>query len=193
MLSEFFHNTQELTLNPIDALRNLREEKLGKAFIYFIALVLVESVLFLIVLNSTISDLTFGMISLGDIVTVNIAYLIVFFIGASIICNIIIMLIISVIQHIFVFIFGGRKGIKQTIKAVIYSYVPIAVIGWVPFVGLISYIWAVILLIFAVRELHEISTARAILAVISLIVFIVITVVAIIAYIILGIYLPSQQ
>ena len=52
MLSKFFQNTQELTLNPINALINLRDEKLGQAFIYFIELVFIQSVLVLIVLNS---------------------------------------------------------------------------------------------------------------------------------------------
>ena len=127
------------------------------------------------------------MITLGDITTVNLAYLIGFFIGISIFCSTLIMLMISVIQNISIYIFGGRKGIKQTIKAVIYSYVPIALIGWIPFAGLIGYIWAVILLIFAVRELQEISTARAILAVTILLLVIVIMTIILVLCAIFGI------
>lgn len=67
--------------------------------------------------------------------------------------------------HLFVWAFGGRKGYGNTIKAFAYGYTPVFLFGWLPFVGMLFSIWALILNIIGIRQLHEISTGRAIGAV----------------------------
>ncbi len=69
------------------------------------------------------------------------------------------------ILHIFVYIVGGRKGIDQTIKAVMYSFTPSLLFGWVPIIGVLAVIWDVILLVIGIRQLHDLTTGKAILAV----------------------------
>jgi hypothetical protein len=69
------------------------------------------------------------------------------------------------ILHLFVLLVGGRKGVEQTLKAVMYSATPIFVLGWIPLIGFLTLIYALFLEILAVRELQEVSTGRAILAV----------------------------
>jgi len=64
-----------------------------------------------------------------------------------------------------VYIAGGRKDIMQTEKAAIYGSTPFLLLGWIPVIGLvIGGIWAIILTIIGLRELHEITTGKAILA-----------------------------
>lgn len=68
--------------------------------------------------------------------------------------------------HIWVYLVGGRNGIGETIKAVIYGMTPSLLLGWIPIVGFIALIWALIVETIGVRQLHELSTGKAVLAVI---------------------------
>ena len=164
MISNFIETGKELLLNPTDALIKLRDEKLDQAFIFFLLIIAVFTVLSTIVTAiMTPAEnpvFFFGGYALGA------------FIG-----SIVLVLICTGILHIFAFILGGINSIDQTLKAVIYSFVPVALLGWIPLVGLISFIWAAILLIFALRELQKMSTMHAaltvILPIIVLIVFII--------------------
>ncbi|WP_054848412.1 hypothetical protein [Methanoculleus chikugoensis] len=48
-------------------------------------------------------------------------------------------LLVGVWLHIWVYIFGGRRGIGQTLKAAMYSYTPpFYIIAWIPILGLIG-------------------------------------------------------
>jgi hypothetical protein len=67
--------------------------------------------------------------------------------------------------HLFIRAFGGRKGYENTIKAFAYGNTPVLLFGWIPFVGGLFSVWALVLDIIGVRQLHEISTGRAVGAV----------------------------
>jgi len=60
--------------------------------------------------------------------------------------------------HIWVYLVGGRRGVAQTIKAVMYGSTPSFLLGFLP--------WALIVQVIGVRQLQELSTGRAILALI---------------------------
>jgi len=77
-----------------------------------------------------------------------------------------------------VYLVGGRKGIEQTIKTLMYAMMPQYLFVWIPVVNLI---WALIVGIIGVRQLHELSTERAVLAVILAIIIPAIILGAIIA------------
>ena len=67
--------------------------------------------------------------------------------------------------HLFVRVFGGRKGYRNTIKAFAYGNTPVFLFGWIPFAGGLFWVWALVLNIIGIRQLHEISTGRAVGAV----------------------------
>jgi hypothetical protein len=67
--------------------------------------------------------------------------------------------------HVFVILFGGQKGLTQTVKAVMYASTPALLLGWIPFVSFIGSVWTVILIIIGVRENQEMTTGRAVLVV----------------------------
>ena len=60
--------------------------------------------------------------------------------------------------HIWVYLVGGRRGVAQTIKAVMYGSTPSFLLGFLP--------WALIVQVIGIRQLQELSTGRAILALI---------------------------
>jgi hypothetical protein len=67
--------------------------------------------------------------------------------------------------HLWVYIFGGRRGIWQTIKAVMYGDTPFLLFGWIPFIGFVFTLWSLVLGIFGIQELQELSSLKATLAV----------------------------
>lgn len=97
--------------------------------------------------------------------------------------------IIGAIYHIGVYIVGGKKGIEQTIKALMYGQTPGLLLGWIPIIGIIAGIWSFVLYILGIRQLQEITTGKAILAVLIPIIIIVVLIVilAIIAAFVFGI------
>jgi hypothetical protein len=90
--------------------------------------------------------------------------------------------------HLFVRAFGGRKGYGNTIKAFAYGNTPIFLFGWIPFVGGLFSIWALVLDIIGIRQLHGISTGRAIgavlLSILALIVIVVLIVLVVVLFVV---------
>lgn len=80
------------------------------------------------------------------------------------------------IIHLGVLLFGGKKGYRQTVKALIYGGTPSYLLGWLPVGGIFSSIWTFILEILGVRELQKFSTGRAIAAVLTPIIIIVVAI-----------------
>jgi hypothetical protein len=91
-------------------------------------------------------------------------------------------LIFAAWLHLWVYLLGGREGIMQTFKAIIYGNTPRLILGWIPFIGFIFALWSLVLGILGVRELQEISSGKAILAFAIAIMIPVIIIIVIAAY-----------
>ena len=87
--------------------------------------------------------------------------------------------------HLFVRAFGGRKGYGNTIKAFAYGNTPVFLFGWIPFAGGLFWIWALVLNIIGIRQLHEISTGRAVGAVLLSIVALGVIIALIVMFVVL--------
>jgi hypothetical protein len=99
--------------------------------------------------------------------------------------GIIAALYIAVWLHIWVYLFGGRKGLKQTVKVITYGATPCLLLGWVPGPNIIiAPIWSLLLVINGAMELHELSPGMAILAIILTILVPLIIVGAVVATIV---------
>jgi len=68
--------------------------------------------------------------------------------------------------HLWVYIFGGRRGIRQTLKVMFYSNTPNYFFGWIPILGLFVGIWSLVLEVIGIMKLQNLSRNRAIGAVI---------------------------
>jgi len=84
--------------------------------------------------------------------------------------------------HLWVYLLGGRKGIMQTFKAIIYAHTPRLLLGWIPVIGFIFMLWSLVLGVLGIRELQEISTGKAILAVVIAIIIPVVIIIVLAAY-----------
>jgi len=80
----------------------------------------------------------------------------------------------GLIIHAFVLLMGGTKGAKQTIKTTMYASTPFLLLGWIPIVSTIAYIWSLVLLVIGIKENHQMETGNAVLVVIIPIVLVII-------------------
>lgn len=159
--------------DPVETLVAHRGEALEDAFKYLVVLLVIFAVL-----QALITSVFFGAMSM-TFPGMNVAILALLSIVFGIIGGLLGFVIGGVIQHLFVLIVGGRMGLSATLKAVIYSATPALLFGWVPFVGFVASLWSLVLEVLAIRELHEISTARAVFAVV--IPFAIVVILAILA------------
>ncbi|MDI6810781.1 MAG: YIP1 family protein [archaeon] len=147
-----------------------KEDMIGDAFKYYVVILMIPAVLLAIIAAVAFSLFAgmFGMFgvpampfgaAMGPLLTVGVFILLL----AG---GLIGVFIDGLWLHLWVYLVGGRNGVVQTIKAVMYGATPSLLMGWIPIFNVIALIWALIVGIIGVRQLHELSTGKAILAVI---------------------------
>ena len=172
---EFVEKVKGILTDPSKTFDALKGETLGESVKYYAVIAAISAAL-----NALLFALAFGtmfgqlgtMMGAGAGIAGAVAIFVVLFI-----LGIIGTFVGGAIFHIFVYLAGGRKGLTQTIKAVIYGSTPGLLLGWIPFIGMLGGIWSLVLEVLGIRQLHEMTTGRAVLAVvIMLVVFVVLTV-----------------
>ena len=174
--------------NPARQFAAAKDDSLSDAFKYYIPLLAILGAILSIVaaigVNMIVSMLGLsglvlmpGLPELGGIIPL----LGVGTFMGTIILGIIAALYIAVWLHIWTYLLGGKKGLRQTTKAVVYGATPCLILGWLaPVNVLIAPIWSVLLIIGGLIELHELSPGRSIIAVIlAILVPVIVCIVAI--------------
>ena len=178
---EFVEKIKGILTEPSKTFDALKGETLGESIKYYAFIAAISAAL-----NTLLFTLAFGTMfgQLGTMMgaSAGVAGAVVFFVFLFIF-GIIGVLISGAIFHIFVYLAGGRKGLTQTIKAVIYGSTPGLLIGWIPFIGMIGGLWSLVLEVLGIRQLHEMTTGRAVLAVVIMLVVLVIVTVLLAAVI----------
>jgi hypothetical protein len=178
--------------NPADTFGELRKETLGGALkytliclvIFGVAAGLVSSLPFTLT-GVAMWEMWFGGASnpLGSILGGALSWIPIT-VGFSIVGGLLFIFVGGAWIHLWVYLLGGRKshGYRQTVKALAYGVTPMCVVGWVPLIGgLAGGIWALVVAVIGLRELHGITTGKATAAYLlpAAIVFIVIVVIAV--------------
>ncbi len=169
---EFVEKVKGILTEPVKTFDTLKGETLGESIKYYAVIAAISAAL-----NALLFAFTFGtmfgqlgmMIGAGAGAAGAIVFFVVLFIF-----GIIGTFIGGAIFHIFVYLAGGRKGLNQTIKAVIYGSTPGLLLGWIPLIGVLAGIWSLVLEVLGIRQLHEMTTERAVLAVVIMLVVLVI-------------------
>jgi hypothetical protein len=144
---------------PGKSFDSVKGKKLGEAFRFM----LVVSIPFA-VLNGIVGGLTTDYISAGLEGVVAFPLLVAGTMVGSYVGIVVFLTLFGLWLHFWVYIFGARKGLEQTIKSVYYGYSPSYLLGWIPFVSIIAMIWSLVVQWAGVRKLHGISGERAALA-----------------------------
>jgi hypothetical protein len=170
-----------LLLSPVETFQQSRADEPNAVFTYFAALLLIHGFLLAIISLVGIESLPRFAGMPGGIAVP----FIVFFMALA--AGFVLTLLFAAWLHLWVYLLGGRKGIMQTFKAIIYGHTPRLLLGWIPVIGFIFMLWSLALGILGIRELQEMSTGKAILAVaiaviIPLIILIILAAYFMIAY-----------
>ena len=159
MIDPIVTRVKGFLLKPVETFQQFKNDEPGIVFSYFAALLLIHAILSAIIAVIGIETLPrYAGIPEGIAVPV-----IVFFMALA--GGFIVTLIFAAWLHLWVYILGGRKGIMQTFKAIIYGHTPRLLLGWIPFIGFVFMLWSLVLGILGIHELQEMSTGKAILAV----------------------------
>ena len=163
---EYFELIKGFFLSPVETFRKVKDTDYRDTLLYFLVLVLINTALsvpiMLVSLSSTWFNGVFGMLGLRTLTGFGIVIIAVLMIIAALV----LLFIGAAWLHLWVYLFGGRKGYRETLKALAFGETPALLLGWIPLVGFLAGIWSLVLSILGVRELHGISTGRALGAVI---------------------------
>jgi hypothetical protein len=161
----FFAKIKNVLLNPTDFFKWLNEKTIGKAFLYFLGLMTLYTILDTIISFTAIKTVISTIFSELEMSIPKFWLTGGFFpviVLVSIILAIIGVFIISGLLHIWILIFGGKDDFNKTFQVYTYSRTPLWLFGWIPFIWIFAWIYSLILLIIGTRELHGINNKRAI-------------------------------
>ena len=70
----------------------------------------------------------------------------------------------AAIMHLFVMLFGGKQGFKETVTTVAYASAPVP-LSLIPLVGYAAGVYSIVLVIMGLRERQKMSTGNSVAAV----------------------------
>ncbi|MDW7726728.1 MAG: Yip1 family protein [Candidatus Methanoperedens sp.] len=190
---DFVEKVKGFLMEPSRTFDASKEDTLEDAIKYYAVIIAVYSALFALIVTFAFGSLG-SMMGLGQLgmmagAGAGIGGALIIFV-MILVSGIVGVFISGAIIHIGVLIVGGKKGITQTIKAVIYGSTPGLLLGWIPLIGMLAAIWSFVLEILGIRQLQEVTTGRAIIAVIIPVV--ILTIIIIIA-VIAGLFFTTYQ
>jgi hypothetical protein len=159
MITTIIEKAKGFLLDPAGTFRTSKPDEPGVALPYFILLLLVHAVISALLAGVMVGRGPVpGLMAGGDF---NAAAVFFGILAGGLIGAV----VFGAWLHLWVYILGGRRGIWQTLKVVMYGDTPYLLFGWVPFIGFFFMLWSLVLGILGIRELQEISTLKAIVAV----------------------------
>jgi hypothetical protein len=188
MFEQIIEKIKGFLLKPVETFQKSREDEVVPALSYFVVLLIIFGVLSAIVsaagiMKNPIPSMLKPVLGTGDPVVV---FITVFF--SVILFWLFLILVWGLVLHIFAYLVGGRKGLWNTEKAVIYGSTPFLLIGWIPVIGpVIGGLWTIVLEILGIRELQELSTTKAILALVIPVAILFVVLILILAWLFVAI------
>jgi len=188
MFEDLMSEMKGFIMSPSETFKKTSGKSLGAAYQYYAALLVFFTILFGIVVVSiglaaftSMVDSMAGMPIIGDVAAgaaENFSGFIIslgaFFVYLVFLFYLLGVFVSGLIIHAFVLLMGGTKGAKQTIKTTMYASTPFLLLGWIPIVSSIAYIWSLVLLVIGIKENHQMETGNAVLVVIIPIVLVII-------------------
>jgi hypothetical protein len=168
MLETIFSRVKGFILDPVGTYRASRDDPAKIVFSCFGALLV-----FYAIMSAVITALSFTAMSMlglfGEVMPFGSGFaaaMLVLIFVMVLIAGTIFTLVAGAWIHLWVYLFGGRNGIMQTMKITVYGMTPSLAFGWIPGIGILFVAWSFILDILGLRELAGLNTNKAALAMI---------------------------
>ncbi|KUG19853.1 MAG: YIP1 family protein [Methanomicrobiaceae archaeon] len=156
---EFFPIFRGMITEPQKTIRKSRSASLGDAITYFVIVLVIYGVLTAVFTGILGQVIPFFFPAVEDLFSA------AFFLVGLVISGVIGLFLLGAILHIFIKIAGGSGGYTETMRAFALAGTPLAVIGWIPVLGLLSWLWTLVLVVLGAREYHKLSVIRAVIAI----------------------------
>jgi len=149
--------------NPSESFWKVADEDIRDTLLYFFIIAVIYAVLATVMTAVEVFNHPFlALFGFGfgfDLIILKFLVVLVF--------SWLLALVYSLLLHVWVWLIGGRKGIYQTVRSVLYSLTALMLIGWIPDIGPpVGLLWSVVVGILGIQELHMMSRSRAAVAVI---------------------------
>ncbi len=187
---DYFEMMKRFLLAPLESFRTVRDTDWGDSLRYYLILLVINAVLSAIVSIGMASTAWTTFSALFTQVGVPLPAVtgtgVIFIALLMIIVQFVLLFIGAAWLHLFVYILGGRRGYLQTLKALSFGSTPAMLFGWIPVIGFLAGIWSLILGIFGIQELQDMTTIKAAIAVILAVLVILLIVIAIAAFFVIA-------
>lgn len=149
MLNKIIQKAMDFLQRPKKAYDKEKTTDVSDAFVYIIILYLVVAVLSAVV--SLVTEDAF----LAGITLVSV------YVG-----GIILSIIAGLWLHLWVYIFGAKKGLNQTLKTVFYAGTPSYLLGWIPipYISLVFWLWSLYLNWIGLQKLQGMKEDKVVYA-----------------------------
>ena len=179
MFEDLVSNMKGFIMAPSETFKKTSGKSLGAAYQYYAALLVIFTVLFgIVVVSMGLATFTSMVDKMGAIPVIGgvaagavanfsgfVIALGVFFVYLVFLFYLLGVFVKGLIMHAFVLLMGGEKGVVQTVKTTMYASTPALLLGWIPFVRGIGFIWSLALLVIGIKENHEMEIGNAVLVV----------------------------
>jgi len=81
---------------------------------------------------------------------------------------------IAFFWHVFALLFGAKQEFKQTIKTTMYASTPFFIIGWIPYIAVIGWLWYLVLMIIGLSETQDMTIGEAAMAIVVPVILVII-------------------
>ena len=179
MFDELMTGMKGFLMAPSETFKKTSGKSLGAAYQYYAALLVIFTVLFgIVVVSMGLATFTSMVDKMGAVPVVGgvaagavanfsgfVIALGVFFVYLVFLICLLGIFVSGLFFHAFVLLLGGEKGFRQTLKTTMYATTPFLLLGWIPFVSIIAYIWYLVLLVIGLKENQDMELGKAVLVV----------------------------
>lgn len=177
MLEEFVKNVQGFLMSPAGAFKQAGTKTLGAAYQYYAMLLVIFTILYGIVtlavgafmFNGYVQQLSMVPL-IGKLLSAQLAKFGAFVMVAQLFYVYMVFLLllfgiflVGFLLHAFVILMDGKKGVNDTLKTTMYAATPGLLLGWIPFICIIGWVWSFVLLILGFRDNNGLSFEKAIM------------------------------
>jgi len=187
---DYFELMKGFLLTPVETFRTVRDTDLGDSLKYYLILLAINAVLSAIVSLAMASAVRTTITSIFTQAGIPLPAVT----GAGVIGIALMMIIVQFVLvfigaawlHVFVWLLGGRRGYLQTLKAIIFGSTPTMLFGWIPFIGFLAGLWSLVLGIFGLQELQNMTTLKAVLALFFSVMIVILIAIAIASFFVIA-------
>jgi len=187
---DYFKLMKGFLLTPVKTFRTVRDTDLGDSLKYYLILLAINAVLSAIVSLAMASAVRTTITSIFTQAGIPLPAVT----GAGVIGIALMMIIVQFVLvfigaawlHVFVWLLGGRRGYLQTLKAIIFGSTPTMLFGWIPFIGFLAGLWSLVLGIFGLQELQNMTTLKAVLVIFFSVMIVILIAIAIASFFVIA-------